>query len=227
MDVTYSARPLTTANDAFDMQYTRDLTRLGLAMLLAGWQLQASAADTVITFTGTCENAACTANGANGTVPGSVSATLTLSDLSWQPLATGGYEAAVSNAFNFGYNGPHSFVHVGNGDPLNGDQSYLYSSDASITGIYEFKIVWGQVPEGITAPGLGFLSGNASGWRWGGYTMLPVGPISLPFPYDWHRSSQAWQWSVSSVPEPATYGLFALGLGLVGAAARLRRSRPA
>lgn len=207
------------------MQYTRDITRLGLVLALAGWQFQAVAADTVLTFTGACDNAGCRPGGANGTQPGSVTATLTVSDISWQPLASGGYEAIVSNAFNLGYSGPNSFLHVGNGDPLNGDESHLYSTNATVEGIYDFKIVWGEVPQGVNAPGLGFMSGDATGWRWGGYTFLPVGSISLPFPYDWNRSSQAWQWSVSAVPEPSTYGLFGLGLGLVGWAALRRRAR--
>ena len=204
------------------MQPTRHLTRLALTLLVAGSHAQAMAGDTVLTFTGPCDNAACKAGGPDGSAPGTVTATLTLSDLTWEALGTGGYEATVSNAFNFGYNGPGSFVRVGDGDPLNGDESHLFSTTPSVSGIHDFMIVWGEPVQGSGAPGLGFLSGDATGWRWGSYSLLQVDNFLVPLPFDIHRSTQVGQWSVAVVPEPATFGLFGLGLGLVGWAARRR-----
>ena len=199
---------------------------LGAALFAASLSGQVMATNTVLRFTGLCENALCNAAGANGTTQSTVSATLTLSDLTWDLIATGGYEASVSDAFDFGYLGPNSFLNAGT-TQLNGDKSYFYSATPSVDGIYEFNIVWGESIGG--APGQGFLSGNSSGWKWGGYTLLPVGTLGslLPFPYNIHSSSIPGQWTASAVPEPGVLSLVGIGLGTLAWSWRRHRASQA
>lgn len=196
---------------------------LCLALLGLGLNGPAKAGDVTLMFTGVCNNAACTGDGEDNTPPSAVSATLTLSDLTWEALGTGGYEASVSDAFDFGYTGPGSFLNVGS-VPLNGEASYFYSATPSIDGIRDFKIVWGESIAG--SPGLGFLSGHSTGWHWGGYTLLPVGDVLIPAPYNIHSSTRAGQWVVSSVPEPGGFSLLSLCVGTVAWMAR-RKAKPA
>jgi hypothetical protein len=199
----------------------------GVAAVAAVLQAPARADDTVLTFTGTCINARCI-GAADGTPPATVTATLTFSDLSWVAADAGGYEAVASDAFDFSYTGPNSYVRLSDQVPLNGERSYFHSTTASLDGLDDFKLIWGEPVGGLSAPGLGVLSGNATGWRWSGYTFLWVGGTPLPTTYDIHDSTADWAWSsaaAAAVPEPASAALLALGLGVVGGAVRRRASR--
>jgi PEP-CTERM motif len=193
---------------------------MGLALVAATFSGQATAADTTLTFSGLCITQNCRGIVADGTTPASVTATLTLSDLTWIARAGGGYEASSSNAFNFGYSGPDSVQPVGTVS-VNRSKSYFYSSTPSIGGIYDFDILLGE-PVG-PAPALLYLSGNSSGWRWGGFSLFPIGGVLIPFRFDIHRSTILSQWSVSAVPEPASYGLMGFGVGTLIWLARRRK----
>jgi hypothetical protein len=193
------------------------------ALMSAALSGPAMAEDITWSFVGMCENALCKPGGPDATTPASVTATITFSDLTWEALADGGFQASVSDAFDFGYAGPAANLPVGSA-PVNSDLSYAYSSTPSVDGIYKFDILWGEGIGG--APALGYLSGGASGWNFGTYLLLGIPPfIPLPIRLDSNSSPIPGQWNVSAVPEPGSLGL--LGVGFAGTLAWVSRRRKA
>jgi len=187
----------------------------GLAVLVVMLSGQAQAADTVLRFVGTCQNSLCSASGADGSAPATVSARITLVDLSWVASGTG-FEASFSDVKDFAYTGPKAFALPGTSEVV-ADRSVFFSTTASVDGLRDFDITY--------AGGSAFFAGDATGWGLGIYLPLVVGGVIVPTPLNVESSTLAGQWRVSAVPEPAALGLFCGGLALLGW--RGRRAVPA
>jgi len=178
----------------------------GLVLLAAMLSVQAQAADTVLSFVGTCQNSLCSASGADGSTPATVLARITLSDLTWVASGTG-FEASFTDVKDFAYTGPKAFALAATSDVV-ADQSVLFSTTASVDGIRDFDITY--------AGGSAYFAGDATGWGLGIYFPLVVGGVIVPTPLNVESSTLAGQWRVSAVPEPAALGLLCAGLGLLG-----------
>lgn len=190
----------------------------GLVVLAAMVCAQAQAADTVLSFVGTCQNSLCSASGADGSTPATVSARITLSDLTWVASGTG-FEASFTDAKDFAYTGPKAFALPGTSD-VAADRSVFFSTTASVDGLRDFDITY--------AGGSAFFAGDATGWGLGIYVPLVVGDVIVPTPLNVESSTLAGQWRVSAVPEPAALGLLGAGLGLLAWRGRAwRGQRPA
>lgn len=163
------------------------------------------AADTVLQFSGLCDNNTCSSLGPNGTTPAHAVASVTLSDLGW--VADGGlYYATFSAVKNFSYTGPAKYALAANSSPILNGTGFV-STSASVEGITEFNIHY--------ADGAAFFAGDQAGWGLGFYYQ------GLPMMFE--SSTQAGQWRVSAVPEPESYAMLMIGLGLVGWVGRRRK----
>lgn len=188
-------------------------TTLALALVAAGALNTAQANDTVLKFVGICNNATCSEAGPNGTLPATVTAQITLSDLEWV-AQDNFFAASFSAAKDFSYQGPAKFVHAISSDLVDTKVNFL-STSASLAGINYFDIPF--------ANGAAYFSGNETGFGLGGYFTNVLG-VSVPMNYE--SSTQVGQWSIAAVPEPESYAMFLAGLGLMGVMAgrRTRRS---
>lgn len=186
-------------------------TILALSLLIAGLGNAAHAADTVLKFSGTCDNATCSSAGANGTVPATVSAQITLSDLTWV-AQDNLFAASFTAAKDFSYQGPAKFVHAENSGLMEAKTSFL-SKNASVAGITDFDIIF--------ADGGAYFAGDSTGFGLGSFVV-----VILPIPINFESSTQAGLWAVASVPEPESYAMLLAGLGLLGLKSR-RRSKAA
>ena len=129
----------------------------GVVLLAAVLSVPAQAADTVLSFAGTCQNKLCLASGADGSAPATVSARITLSDLTW--VASGsGFEASFTDIKAFAYTGPKAFALADSSDVV-ADRSVFFSRSASVDGIVDFDITY--------AGGSAYFAGDALGWGWG------------------------------------------------------------
>lgn len=183
---------------------------LAISLMIAGLSNSALASDTVLNFFGTCDNDLCTSSGANGTVPATVTASITLTDLTW--IAQNGvFVADFSSVKNFSYQGPKKFA-LANTSGVSMAGTEFISSTASVEGMSSFDISY--------ADGAAFFAGDTTGWGLGFYLATSGGYLPMNF----ESSTRSGQWTVASVPEPESYALFLAGLGLMGAVAR-RRSR--
>lgn len=173
----------------------------------------ARAEDTVLTFSGACDNSRCRGNGVDGTTPAHATATITLSDLAWE-AAGDGWVATFSDAFDLGYQGAASFLIPGSTE-VDASRTRFFSRSASVDGIVEFDITWG-------VGGGGYLAGDATGWGLGVYSYVDVGGVPIPLPMNLESSTVAgvWQEAAAVVPEPASAGLLSAGLVLLAWRAR-------